>query len=494
MLSKLKKLSKDLILYSVLVSEFEKLDFKNDALAGVRANYFNAKCSPQVEKTEVTIDNRPHSLSYSMKKGEPVSWKITFENRPVQTVKRAADGSYCVMSYSENGIVFKRQYFDCNHYWLRTEYYDRALENQMAASVFPSRHDGLVTLRLQRFTATGIVSTDLFPSLKPPKRRCAALIYSNSGMIWYDSAFKPNGSAAVAEPDKTGGFRFSREAFLAADSNDLLGLEEAPYLSADDFEAKREIPAPAAEEEEPAAYSAYDKIAQILFEAQKTNKNIFGELASHAEPGEQAPEETPGEPAAAEEQPAEPVPTEPEQEPEPERMPEPEPEDDDREEQVEIANADEPDATSVITTKNGIYLYYGELDGDGRRSGRGRTVTPDGLTSYDGDYAGDKRNGFGVCYYKEGSPNYIGDWENGSRSGRGVGYRLSDGTLHVGKWNSNKPDGFGARFDSDGNFLDVCSYVDGVRNGKSLSFDEDGNTVVRMWKNGELVSEKIISD
>ena len=51
--SKLLKLSKDLIIYSVLVSEFERLDFKDDALAGVRANYFNAKCSPQVEKTDV---------------------------------------------------------------------------------------------------------------------------------------------------------------------------------------------------------------------------------------------------------------------------------------------------------------------------------------------------------------------------------------------------------------------------------------------------------
>ena len=39
MLSDSKKLSKGLIVYSVLVSDFEKLDFKNDALAGVRANF-----------------------------------------------------------------------------------------------------------------------------------------------------------------------------------------------------------------------------------------------------------------------------------------------------------------------------------------------------------------------------------------------------------------------------------------------------------------------
>ena len=195
MLSKLKKLSKDLILYSVLVSEYEKLDFKNDALAGVRANYFNAKCSPQTEKTDVNIDNRQHSLSYSMKAGEPASWKITFENRPVQTVKRAGDGSYCVMSYGGNGIIFKRQYFDSDHYWLRTEYYDRMLENQMSAVIYPSKHDGLVTLRIQHFTKSGLETSDLYPSLKPPKRRCAALVYSNA-------SFKSSRTAVATVDDK----------------------------------------------------------------------------------------------------------------------------------------------------------------------------------------------------------------------------------------------------------------------------------------------------
>ena len=91
-----------------------------------------------------------------------------------------------------------------------------------------------------------------------------------------------------------------------------------------------------------------------------------------------------------------------------------------------------------------------------------------------------------MCYYKEGSPNYIGDWVEG--------FRRSDGTVHVGRWSENKPDGFGARFDKDGDFLDVCTYVGGVRNGKSVSFDEDGNVVIRIWKDGEIVGEKIISD
>lgn len=37
MLEQSQKLTDGLIIYSVLVSDYEKLDFKNDALAGVRA-------------------------------------------------------------------------------------------------------------------------------------------------------------------------------------------------------------------------------------------------------------------------------------------------------------------------------------------------------------------------------------------------------------------------------------------------------------------------
>ena len=511
MLSKLKKISKDLILYSVLASEFEKLDFKNDALAGVRANYFNSKCSPQTEKTDVNIDNRVYSLSYSMKKGEPLSWKITYESNPVQTVRRSSDGGYCVLSYGENGIIFKRQYFDGSHTWLRTEYYNRSLENQIAAVIYPSKSNGLVILRLQRFLQTGIETIDLYPSLKAPKKRCTALIYSNSGMVWYDSVFKPADMTAVMPESDEKGFRFTQEAFASDTVSDALDLKNAPYLSDGDIERGMEETVVTAEE--PEAYSAYDKIENILFEAHKTNKNIFGELASQSQKQE-APE-SPDDEEAAEVPEEEKTPEQPAEAAEPEAsevVAEPETDAPAEENKAEETVAKEPEnepekseesteekpvegrADSVILTPNGSYAYYGELDENKMRSGRGRTVSPDGITAYEGEYQADKRHGFGVCYYKEGSPNYFGDWNKGNRDGRGVGFRLSDGTMHVGKWNKNKPDGFGARFDRSGEFLDVCTYIDGVRNGKSVSFDEDGNIVVKIWKDGELMGEKVISD
>lgn len=524
MLSKMQKISKDLIFYSVLLSEFEKPDFKNDALAGVRANFFNANGFPQVEKTDIMIDGRSYSLSYSMKQGEPILWKVTRDTQPFQTVKRFADGSYCVLSYGDNGIVLKRQYFDKNHLWCRTDYYDKHLENRILASVSPKKAGDIYILTCEKFTENGKEKTELFPSLQAPQKHCAGLVYSNSGMIWYDESFRPESFTHETAQNRAGGFCFTPEKFLSGANEDLLDCLTAPYLSADD------IPTTEEQSEESVAeysvinepYSAYDKIENILFEAHKTNKNIFGELANHARLDTAETEDNSEEAAvseladdtlsaydeendtASEVEPAEEAQsefatefvTEPESESEIDLEIEPvtEPLDGMENVQTEVIIGEEQQPDSVLTTRNGEFTYFGELDENGKRSGRGRTVTSDGLTAYDGEYFYDKRDGFGICYYKEGSPNYVGEWSMGNRSGRGVGYRLSDGTMHVGKWNQNVPEGFGARFDSEGNFLDVCTYINGVRNGKSLSFDEDGNLVVKVWKDGELLSEKIISD
>ena len=57
MLEQSQKLTDGLIIYSVLVSDYEKLDFKNDALAGVRANYLiqAAKSKKKLPKSNFTV-------------------------------------------------------------------------------------------------------------------------------------------------------------------------------------------------------------------------------------------------------------------------------------------------------------------------------------------------------------------------------------------------------------------------------------------------------
>ena len=40
----------------------------------------------------------------------------------------------------------------------------------------------------------------------------------------------------------------------------------------------------------------------------------------------------------------------------------------------------------------------------------------------------------------------------------------------------------------------VSGYENGTRSGKSVSFDENGNVVIKVWEDGELISEQTITD
>ena len=313
-------------------------------------------------------------------------------------------------------------------------------------------------------------------------------------------------------------------------------LEDCAYLTDEDIPNVSDTAEPVSKKD----YSAYDIIEKILVEAHKTNKDLFGEIINHTaeedfEPAEvkivtgekdeqlsddeveensqisehEIADDTDAVAETADEQTedSESVVTvdssgeaSEDEETDFENVEanigthcqiDDVPTEESDEENPEIVNEEEPHCDVVILTKSGRYTYFGNLDENNCRTGRGRTVSPDGMTSYDGEYLDDRRNGFGVCYYNNGSINYVGNWTDNSRNGGGVGYRLSDGTMHAGKWD-NTPDGYGARFDRNGNLIDVSNYENGVRTGKSVSFDENGNIVVSVYENGEKISEFLV--
>lgn len=540
MLEQSQKLTDGLIIYSVLVSDYEKLDFKNDALAGVRANYFNSGCKEQKEITEIELHGMDYKMSCLLTKNEPLSWKVTRDNLPYQSVKRATGGVYSVITYNDRGIVFKRQFFDRNHTWLRTEYFNRSIADKLITRIYPRKVSGIITLVTEDIDDNGIVSVKtLFPSDKQSNENSRVLIYSNVGMLWYDASFLPS-DMPFTEKKSYGnsGFVFNSDLF----KNDFVpenayNLEDCTYLTNEDIPNVSDTAEPVSKKD----YSAYDIIEKILVEAHKTNKDLFGEIINHTseedfEPAEvkivtgekdeqlsddeveensqiselEIPDDTDAVAETSDEQTedSENVVTvdssgeaSENEETDFEKVEanigthcqiDDVPTGESDEENPEIVNEEEPHCDVVILTKSGRYTYFGNLDENNCRTGRGRTVSPDGMTSYDGEYLDDRRNGFGVCYYNNGSINYVGNWTDNARNGGGVGYRLSDGTMHAGKWDNNTPDGYGARFDRNGNLIDVSNYENGVRTGKSVSFDENGNIVVSVYENGEKISEFLV--
>lgn len=540
MLEQSQKLTDGLIIYSVLVSDYEKLDFKNDALAGVRANYFNSGCKEQKEITEIELHGMDYKMSCLLTKNEPLSWKVTRDNLPYQSVKRATGGVYSVITYNDRGIVFKRQFFDRNHTWLRTEYFNRSIADKLITRIYPRKVSGIITLVTEDIDDNGIVSVKtLFPSDKQSNENSRVLIYSNVGMLWYDASFLPS-DMPFTEKKSYGnsGFVFNGDLF----KNDFVpenayNLEDCAYLTDEDIPNVSDTAEPVSKKD----YSAYDIIEKILVEAHKTNKDLFGEIINHTAEEDFEPAEVKIVTGEKDEQLSDDEVEENSQISEHEIADDTDavaetadeqtedsesvvtidsldeacedketdfekveanigthcqiddvPTEESDEENPEIVNEEEPHCDVVILTKSGRYTYFGKLDENNCRTGRGRTVSPDGMTSYDGEYLDDRRNGFGVCYYNNGSINYVGNWTDNSRNGGGVGYRLSDGTMHAGKWDNNTPDGYGARFDRNGNLIDVSNYENGVRTGKSVSFDENGNIVVSVYENGEKISEFLV--
>ena len=280
MLEQSQKLTDGLIIYSVLVSDYEKLDFKNDALAGVRANYFNSGCKEQKEITEIELHGMDYKMSCLLTKNEPLSWKVTSDNLPYQSVKRATGGVYSVITYNDRGIVFKRQFFDRNHTWLRTEYFNRSIADKLITRIYPRKVSGIITLVTEDIDDNGIVSVKtLFPSDKQSNENSRVLIYSNVGMLWYDASFLPS-DMPFTEKKSYGnsGFVFNGDLF----KNDFVpenayNLEDCTYLTDEDIPNVSDTAEPVSKKD----YSAYDIIEKILVEAHKTNKDLFGEIINH---------------------------------------------------------------------------------------------------------------------------------------------------------------------------------------------------------------------
>ena len=144
---------------------------------------------------------------------------------------------------------------------------------------------------------------------------------------------------------------------------------------------------------------------------------------------------------------------------------------------------------SIVISARESYLYFGAVV-EGLRQGRGRTQMPGGNTAYEGGYKDDKRDGFGVYYYQSGELCYAGDWKENKRNGTGVSFRPENGGIHVGRWKDDVPVGTGSIFDRDGNLRYAGRLENGVRQGVGVTYSADDGTVfVGKWDGNRPTGE-----
>lgn len=156
------------------------------------------------------------------------------------------------------------------------------------------------------------------------------------------------------------------------------------------------------------------------------------------------------------------------------------------EESFDVEQQEIPDC--IIESASARYLYFGELDEKGKRSGFGRTSSENGRTTYEGNYVDNKREGLGAYYYKDGELCYYGEWKDNKRDGFGIGISSVDKSAHIGRFVNNKSDSNGVRVDRNGEIRFVRKQLsDGTY--VVVKFDGDKVILTKHSENGDVISE-----
>ena len=107
----------------------------------------------------------------------------------------------------------------------------------------------------------------------------------------------------------------------------------------------------------------------------------------------------------------------------------------------------------------GVYVN-GNFNGSGTYTWANNANNQQDLDRYEGDWANDRRDGFGVQYWRD-SARYVGGWRNGTKSGTGV-YHYADGERNEGEWANGELNGYGVRWDAQGRLLEQGIYAGNV--------------------------------
>lgn len=545
-------ITNSIIFYSVALKDFEELDFKNDALAGVRSCYFRENLTPQQGDTIRHFEEEKFNYCYTLEQDKPMLWKV-FKNRQlVQGTKYLPDDMYCICYYNNDELITKKVYFNKEHYWTKTEYFKPENGNECICSIAPKIINGYFALLKTVYNQTGYSASPLYMvSEMPAYELCDAVAYSDRGMLYFTTEAPSN---IIIDEVEVKGFTFTPHDFnLAKNLNSTFDISSADYLTETNGK-------PFDEKAEPEnIYSNSQDIVPDNFDVNETNEttnvtfenneNLLSEEVPELtentvlEPTEEIKVEKVTvqevneeiietiEPVEAnysniiaeetnvsediidnnnslentivsevvEETKEESIETtlestveETSTELPPEQIVKENTSDNDDYNDTSFVLTEKPVSDKVILDEQATFKYFGSLDSNGNRSGYGRTETSQGKTAYEGEYKDDMRNGFGSFYYKDGTVNYVGNWKDNLRDGRGIGFRSSDSQVHVGKWKDNMPDDIGVRFDKDGNFISLNNYSMGNKDGIGISFDSNGNLVISKWKNNNEVDSTII--
>ncbi|CAK70006.1 unnamed protein product (macronuclear) [Paramecium tetraurelia] len=130
---------------------------------------------------------------------------------------------------------------------------------------------------------------------------------------------------------------------------------------------------------------------------------------------------------------------------------------------------------SAVTLKSGG-VYQGDWIGN-KREGYGILKWPDG-SEYQGEWKNNKANGQGKFIYADGD-FYEGQWENDKQNGQGI-FQSQNGGKYEGQWKDDLQQGLGIETWEDGSRYEGYFY-EGIKQGQGTYIWNDGSQYTGLW-------------
>lgn len=491
--------------YCVCFPQRDGLDFLHGELARARESFYTGGAKA------VRISRRETIRGYEGKLRGKLSRRGFFWRKTVGPVagakKRTLEESFdqpggtLLVTRDFQGLIKSRVFFDKNHRWIRSEYYE-PWDNQQARVTFKPVEASSDVERFdwdrgqQRCRST-LLSPVAYEEGTSAQSLANArfgepqlLVSTEEGVFCYCPPQEAQARQAAAK-ELQGGAVFLlpawevREGSLAQEEEGPLvtfsSLEDYAHLEEPSFKASPapEKPAPVQEaasdpnapekEEEQSPAPKTETTSEEPAPEQETasSPNISGK--KEGQPSAPKAEAASEKPAPVQEAVSAPVAPEKEEEQPPAWQENQE----DREilERARAASQSNHVSTGASAGAQGV---------------RVRTQGPGGLTAYEGEFRNGKRDGFGSCYYANGDLSYAGFWKGDKKDGLGVSFREGDHVLHISHWNEGTPGEFVSLFDQQGNLRYGGRMENGKKQGAGVSYkQEDGTVFVGQWKDGQ---------
>ena len=459
--------------YCVCFPQRDGLDFLHGELARARESFYTGGAKA------VRISRRETIRGYEGKLRGKLSRRGFFWRKTVGPVagakKRTLEESFdqpggtLLVTRDFQGLIKSRVFFDKNHRWIRSEYYE-PWDNQQARVTFKPVEASSDVERFdwdrgqQRCRST-LLSPVAYEEGTSAQSLANArfgepqlLVSTEEGVFCYCPPQEAQARQAAAK-ELQGGAVFLLPAWEVREGS-LAQEEEGPLVTFSSLEDYAHLEEPSFK-----ASPAPEKPAPVQEAASAPNASGKKEGQPSAPKAEAASEK----PAPVQEAVSAPVAPEKEEEQPPAWQENQE----DREilERARAASQSNPVSTGASAGAQGV---------------RVRTQGPGGLTAYEGEFRNGKRDGFGSCYYANGDLSYAGFWKGDKKDGLGVSFREGDHVLHISHWNEGTPGEFVSLFDQQGNLRYGGRMENGKKQGAGVSYkQEDGTVFVGQWKDGQ---------